>query len=816
MKNIDKTLSPAWSRPLPRLAPPPSAAFARRLGDGLLPWLLPLGLALLWWVASHRHWMSAQVLPTPELVWQSARELLAGELWSELAISLRRLAWGLLAGVASGAALGAWLGFSPRAERLVFPTFSALAQIPTLAWIPLFMLFFGIGELLKLVVLVKAVVVPVTIHTLVGVRDAQPKLREAAAVLRLPPRLLVWRLILPAALPAFLTGLRLALAQGWTSLLAVELLASSEGIGYLMVQGRQLFMLDIVFVCILIIGLVGVGMDRAIQWLDRRLLHWPQAATGEFRRRPPGRGWQRLQVWLPPLALLLLWQSASSAEWVDPAILASPLEVARATWSGALDGSLPGALFDSLKRTLGGLLLGGGLGFLGGLLLGLWRPAERFFGPTFAALRQVAIFAWVPLLTAWFGLGEPAKLTFVAIAAFFPLLLATQRGIASLPPSLGEAARVLRLGPWRRLLRLVLPGAAPSVFAGLRLALIYAWLGTIGAEYFMPSDGGIGSLMIGAQQLFRMDLIGAGMLLVGLTGALLNALGQRIEARHALETRMNAFTAPATGTPLVSFRQARKHFAVDGRRLEAIQQFDLEIGEGEFIAIVGASGCGKSTLLRLLIGLDRDYDGEIRVDGRPIAGIGGERGIVFQEHRLFPWLTVQQNVALGLVNEALGETDKAARIDEYIRLVGLHGFERAYPHQLSGGMAQRVAIARGLVASPRLLLLDEPFSALDALTRQQLQEELLAIRRRTRITTLLVTHDVEEALYLADRVVVMEPRPGRIRRVVEVGLAHPRERGGFDFLRQREALLHELTADGEYVAPPPRRVENLPFEFLAC
>ncbi|MBF3224989.1 ATP-binding cassette domain-containing protein, partial [Pseudomonas aeruginosa] len=155
---------------------------------------------------------------------------------------------------------------------------------------------------------------------------------------------------------------------------------------------------------------------------------------------------------------------------------------------------------------------------------------------------------------------------------------------------------------------------------------------------------------------------------------------------------MNAFAAPATGTPLVSFRQVRKHFAVDGRRLEAIQQFDLEIGEGEFIAIVGASGCGKSTLLRLLIGLDRDYDGEIRVDGRPIAGIGGERGIVFQEHRLFPWLTVQQNVALGLVNEALGETDKAARIDEYIRLVGLHGFERAYPHQLSGGMAQRVAI----------------------------------------------------------------------------------------------------------------------------
>ena len=507
--------------------------------------MLPLGLALLWWVASHRHWMSAQVLPTPELVWQSARELLAGELWSELAISLRRLAWGLLAGVASGAALGAWLGFSPRAERLVFPTFSALAQIPTLAWIPLFMLFFGIGELLKLVVLVKAVVVPVTIHTLVGVRDAQPKLREAAAVLRPPPRLLVWRLIPPAALPAFLTGLRLALAQGWTSLLAVELLASSEGIGYLMVQGRQLFMLDIVFVCILIIGLVGVGMDRAIQWLDRRLLHWPQAATGEFRRRPPGRGWQRLQVWLPPLALLLLWQSASSAEWVDPAILASPLEVARATWSGALDGSLPGALFDSLKRTLGGLLLGGGLGSSAACCsacgarrnassaplsrhCGRWRssPGYRCSPPGSAwANRPSDVRRNRRLLPA--AAGHPARHRQPAAEP--------RRGRAA-PGSLATAAPA---GP---------AGCRPSVFAGLRLALIYAWLGTIGAEYFMPSDGGIGSLMIGAQQLFRMDLIGAGMLLVGLTGALLNALGQRIEARHALETRMNAFTAPATGT----------------------------------------------------------------------------------------------------------------------------------------------------------------------------------------------------------------------------------------------------------------------------
>ncbi|TLP73362.1 ABC transporter ATP-binding protein [Pseudomonas nitroreducens] len=275
---------------------------------------------------------------------------------------------------------------------------------------------------------------------------------------------------------------------------------------------------------------------------------------------------------------------------------------------------------------------------------------------------------------------------------------------------------------------------------------------------------------------------------------------------------MNAFVSQA----LVSFRQVAKSFPVDGRELQAIERFDLEIADGEFIAIVGASGCGKSTLLRLLVGLDREFQGEIRIDGAPIDGIGGERGIVFQEHRLFPWLSVEQNVALGLVNEPLSDTGKAARVADYLQLVGLTAFARAYPHQLSGGMAQRVAIARGLVASPRILLLDEPFGALDALTRQQLQEELLRIRQRERITTVLVTHDVEEALFLADRVVVMAPRPGRIKRIVEVPLKHPRERGGYDFLRQREALLHELTGEGDYVAPQLKRVEDLPFEFIAC
>lgn len=216
---------------------------------------------------------------------------------------------------------------------------------------------------------------------------------------------------------------------------------------------------------------------------------------------------------------------------VDANILVSPLAVLATTVDGLLDGSLLEGMGLSLGRALGGLALGGGLGLALGLLLGLSRLSERLLGPTLAAIRQIALFAWVPLLTAWFGLGELAKWVFVALAAFFPLFIATQRSVAQLSPQLAEAAQVLRLNLWQRLRRLVLPGAAPGIFAGLRISLIYAWMGTIGAEYFMPSNGGIGSQMISAQQLLRMDQIMAGMLLVGLTGALLNLLGQQLETR---------------------------------------------------------------------------------------------------------------------------------------------------------------------------------------------------------------------------------------------------------------------------------------------
>jgi sulfonate transport system ATP-binding protein len=243
----------------------------------------------------------------------------------------------------------------------------------------------------------------------------------------------------------------------------------------------------------------------------------------------------------------------------------------------------------------------------------------------------------------------------------------------------------------------------------------------------------------------------------------------------------------------LQLRNVDKSYEVDGRVLEVLTGIDLVVEPGEFVSLVGASGCGKSTILRLIVGLDIEHGGDILLDGRPVTGPGLNRGIVFQEHRLLPWLTIEQNVGLSLAATNRPGAECARLVRDHINLVGLQGFERAYPHQLSGGMAQRAAIARGLVNQPEILLLDEPFGALDALTRAHLQNELLQIWSRERITMVMVTHDVEEAVFLSDKIVVLAPRPGRIRKIIDIDLPHPRDRGDPRFIALRRQALDELS-----------------------
>ncbi|WP_322884503.1 ABC transporter ATP-binding protein [Sinorhizobium medicae] len=263
-------------------------------------------------------------------------------------------------------------------------------------------------------------------------------------------------------------------------------------------------------------------------------------------------------------------------------------------------------------------------------------------------------------------------------------------------------------------------------------------------------------------------------------------------------------TFHANVAPALEIRHLDKSFTVVGQELKVLAGVDLSVKSGEFVTIVGASGCGKSTLLRLILGLDLDYSGDILVDGAPVRRPGLDRSIVFQDHRLLPWLTVEGNVAAALRRSPLSRSSKQEAVREHIELVGLTQFTKAYPAQLSGGMAQRVAIARALVNRPRFLLLDEPLGALDALTRLRLQDELKRIVQHEGTTALLVTHDVDEAVHLGHRIVVMQPHPGRIARIISIPDQARQDRSSREFIRLRDEVL-ELLGVGAAVLQTPKQ-----------
>ena len=237
-----------------------------------------------------------------------------------------------------------------------------------------------------------------------------------------------------------------------------------------------------------------------------------------------------------------------------------------------------------------------------------------------------------------------------------------------------------------------------------------------------------------------------------------------------------------------------KRFAVGDDEVEALAPVDLAIPEGEFVCMIGASGCGKSTLLRIIAGFEEPTTGDVSIDGKAITGPGSDRGMVFQDYALFPWMTVRQNISFGPRQRHLPREEIDKTTDEFVRTVGLERFADRYPNQLSGGMKQRVAIARVLANNANILLMDEPFGALDALTREQLQSELLQIWKRTGVTIIFVTHSVEEAVLLADRVLVMSAGPGRIDSDFRIDLPRPRDVSSPEFNALRRDIARRLTS----------------------
>ena len=238
-----------------------------------------------------------------------------------------------------------------------------------------------------------------------------------------------------------------------------------------------------------------------------------------------------------------------------------------------------------------------------------------------------------------------------------------------------------------------------------------------------------------------------------------------------------------------------KTFRTGSEELEVLSDISFSVRQGQITCIVGTSGCGKSTLLRGIAGIDPDYEGQILVGGQQVKKPTKHIGIVFQEHRLFPWLTVEDNIKFAL--NGISREEKEELTKKYIRLVGLDGFEKAYPAQLSGGMAQRGGIARALVNQPPVLLLDEPFGALDTFTKIAMQNELKRIQKTAGTTMLMVTHDIDEAVYLADQVVVLSARPGKIKCIVKVELSEPRDRNSYEFLNIRRKIYRQFFEEKE-------------------
>ena len=254
----------------------------------------------------------------------------------------------------------------------------------------------------------------------------------------------------------------------------------------------------------------------------------------------------------------------------------------------------------------------------------------------------------------------------------------------------------------------------------------------------------------------------------------------------------------------IMIRGLRKQFRDIARQEEviALDGIDLAVADDEFLTVLGPSGCGKTTLLNIVASFESASGGEVLLDGEPVRKPGPDRGVVFQEYALFPWLTVQQNIEFGLRERRMPRLERRERVRRQIASVGLSGFEQRYPQELSGGMRQRVALARLLINNPKILLMDEPFAALDAQTRSMMQQELLGVWSAERRTVIFITHNIEEAVLLGDRVVVMTARPGRIKEIVAIELARPRDVTSTEFneIRRRVTVLLEVEVQAAFAA----------------
>ena len=453
---------------------------------------------------------------------------------------------------------------------------------------------------------------------------------------------------------------------------------------------------------------------------------------------------------------LLIWQFVSSSD--AGAVIASPADVFKSFIKEITNGKLLHHIAISLFRVLSGFALAFIVSIPIAFLMGWYQPIQLLIEPIIQFLRNIPALAYIPLVVVAQGVGESAKITVIFISTFLVMIITVYQGVKEVDSTLIKAARVLGAKDKDIFLKVVIPASVPYILVGMRLGL-GASLTTLIAAELTGSNAGLGQMIQEASLYFRMDIVMLGIILIGITGLVLNLIVSIIENRVTVWQEISNVSKIYKGT---------------NKDVHALDNVNLDIYKNEFVCVIGSSGCGKSTLLNILAGLDIPNSGTIEIDGKAIEGTGVDRGVVFQQYALFPWLTVAKNVAFGLELQKKSKDEINKIVDHYLKAVGLIDFKNSYPKELSGGMKQRVAIARAYAVNPNILLMDEPFGALDAQTRAQLQTELLNTWDNEKKTCFFITHDVDEAVFLAQRVVIMSPRPGRIKAIVEVPISYPR------------------------------------------